>query len=598
MMNWIVSSTVLIVVIIALRFLLKGKMSLRLQYALWAIVMIRLLIPVFFGETAISVGNWVKQFSPKEEVNEVYEFAQDDLPEMSHQQANQEGVKQYESQGMNVEVIPENEFVETIEDEIQHTMTREFSFAEIAKGVWVAGSIIVGLWFLFTNFRFQKKLLRTRKEFRMNTEMLAADTEKFLEECKKEWNVYLCDEVETPCLFGLIHPAIYVTSEVVKDEEVLRHVIAHETTHYLHRDYIWGYLRALCLTIHWYNPLVWYAAFLSRNDAELACDEATIMRLGEMERTSYGRTLIGLTCEKPTEALLAATTMTGNKKSIKERIYMIAKKPKPKRYIGILVAFVAILCVGCTFTGADTENSEKEEQFSTESNNTENDAIKTEDFSIDSNIELPAGLSEEEQEKLKAEMEHRKEEAIQIIELQREEAEKQVEFYQNKENGTVVTDEEIIGQILHLLQDEHNFEYKLSCEPGFDGTQEKAKVNGQTVFLIEEATSWDYYENLARKYYSDEYIESHFTPFYLGTVYMEEDGKLYRAFSDGVGTTLIGSTIKVWQGKNGKFYVSINKDSVGGGEHPTGYMIGLSENSNYEFEILDKVILLDDNTIE
>lgn len=43
-------------------------------------------------------------------------------------------------------------------------------------------------------------------------------------------------------------------------------------------------LRGVCLAPHWYNPPVWWAAELSRRDAELACDEATILRIGESER--------------------------------------------------------------------------------------------------------------------------------------------------------------------------------------------------------------------------------------------------------------------------------------------------------------------------
>ena len=49
MMQWIVSSSVLILVVIALRYVLRGKLSLRMQYALWLLVLVRLLVPVSFG---------------------------------------------------------------------------------------------------------------------------------------------------------------------------------------------------------------------------------------------------------------------------------------------------------------------------------------------------------------------------------------------------------------------------------------------------------------------------------------------------------------------------------------------------------------------
>lgn len=59
MIEWIVSSSILIAVIIALRSILRGRISLRLQYALWGIVLLRLLIPFSVGSSGLSVMNAV-----------------------------------------------------------------------------------------------------------------------------------------------------------------------------------------------------------------------------------------------------------------------------------------------------------------------------------------------------------------------------------------------------------------------------------------------------------------------------------------------------------------------------------------------------------
>ena len=66
MVEWIVSSSVLIAVLILLRLVLKGRISLRLQYALWALVLVRLLVPVSFGDTAMSVGNLTQKAAASE----------------------------------------------------------------------------------------------------------------------------------------------------------------------------------------------------------------------------------------------------------------------------------------------------------------------------------------------------------------------------------------------------------------------------------------------------------------------------------------------------------------------------------------------------
>jgi len=119
---------------------------------------------------------------------------------------------------------------------------------------------------------------------------------------------------------------------------------------------------------------------LSRNDAELACDESTIRRLGESERAAYGRTLISLTCEKHSALLITATTMTGSKKSIKERISLIVKRPKTALVTAIVILLVGAIAVGCTFTGAKSKDSKDDsspDNISSDSNTASDDNSET-----------------------------------------------------------------------------------------------------------------------------------------------------------------------------------------------------------------------------
>ena len=60
MIEWAITSSVLILVVLTLRRLLMGKISLRLQYGLWALVLVRLLVPVSVGGTAVSILNAVE----------------------------------------------------------------------------------------------------------------------------------------------------------------------------------------------------------------------------------------------------------------------------------------------------------------------------------------------------------------------------------------------------------------------------------------------------------------------------------------------------------------------------------------------------------
>ena len=342
MVEWIVSSSVLIAVVILLRFVLKGKLSLRLQYALWAVVLARLLVPVSIGDTAMSVSNLTQKAVASEPVQFVSALSETELPRMTYQAAYNEVAQEYADRGIQIEEMPLEEYAETVDYEIMNKMHSDLSIAKVVKIIWISGIVLVGVWFLISNLRLHRSLKKTRT--------LLTD--------RYTLPVYLSNAIDTPCLFGLFHPAIYLTSEAIESEHTQRHAVEHELTHFRHKDNIWAILRSVCLAVHWFNPLVWCAAVLSRNDAELACDESTILRLGEEERASYGRTLIHLTCEKHPALLNTATTMTGSGKSIKERIALIVKKPKMAGYTLAAVILVTVFAVGCTFTGGTEISSD------------------------------------------------------------------------------------------------------------------------------------------------------------------------------------------------------------------------------------------------
>jgi beta-lactamase regulating signal transducer with metallopeptidase domain len=327
MNEWILSSSILILVVIGLRTVLKGKISLRLQYALWALVLLRLLIPVNFGSTDISVANLTVSHTPPAIQSTVIPNTQitDHAPNIVPDEIENQIEDRYESQGIDVEVHADG------------PVNVKAILRKAAPILWAMGFASAAGLFLTTNGRFKRRILDSRYELDIR---------------KNDLDVYVTGEIDTPCLFGLKNPAIYVTYPVADDPTLLRHTLEHEATHYRHGDHIWAVLRCLCLAIHWYNPLVWWAALLSRQDAELACDEATIARLGEGERAEYGRTLIGMTCRKKANVLIAATTMNSGKSGLKERIMLIAKKPKMAFYTLIAVVVIAAVAVGCTFTGA------------------------------------------------------------------------------------------------------------------------------------------------------------------------------------------------------------------------------------------------------
>lgn len=338
MIEWAVTSSALILTVLTVRRLLLGRLSLRLQYGLWALVLARLLLPVNFGETAWSVLNLTGPVQYGEERARGSQAAAQVTPELSI-------VEPDDALGPQLSMAePGADFTSEL-PQIEAAAAAGAgeggpAVGRVLAGLWVAGAVGLGLWLSWVNVGFARRLRRCRRPLEVP-------------DCPLP--VYVTGAAQTPCFFGLLCPCVYVTEEVAADETVLRHSLVHELTHFRHGDHVWSALRGLCLALHWYNPLVWLAAALSRRDGELCCDEATVKRLGEGERAAYGRTLLAVTCQGRGNPLLTATSMTGSGKDIKERILLLAKRPKTAAYTMAAVALIAAIAVGCTFTGAEGE---------------------------------------------------------------------------------------------------------------------------------------------------------------------------------------------------------------------------------------------------
>ena len=333
----LLTSSALILALLALRQLFRRTVSRRMQYALWLLVLVRLLVPVNVGTLAHNV------LSAAEPVQAVVEERLD-TPVLYVQDGTERRPAQLlpgkESQGEPLS--PPSDAAQSAPADEYSIVTptyRTVTLSEALTYVWYAGMLIVGAWFLFTNLRFARALRKARTPYRV-------------EGCR--YPVYLVSALPSPCLFGVLRPAVYLNEKALQSPDALRFVLAHEQTHARHLDPLWSLLRGVCLTVYWFDPLVWLAAVLSREDCELACDEGTLRALGADERTAYGKALLALVpvCDKPQNPLLGATTMTSGKRSLKERITRIAENRQAKAAAVFAVVALAALVCAVSFTGS------------------------------------------------------------------------------------------------------------------------------------------------------------------------------------------------------------------------------------------------------
>lgn len=419
MSEWMVSSSVLIVSVIVIRYFFRDRLSMRVRYALWLLVAVRLLVPLSFAESGLSVLNFLAiekggEEQQKEETvpGAAFELSQgaawldgqplenlSDTPRASKVDGQPGGETEPVSPPEETGTGPASTVLSSsTTDDGQHTGALESpggkntepasawrkALAEVPAlfYVWLAGAALFSCVLIGMNRQYRKRIYRSRQRF-------CADTASRLP-------IYVSPMVEAPCMFGLFHPAVYLNPRVAKEGQSLRYILAHENTHYRHGDNLWVLVRAVCVCLHWYNPLVWLAACLSRQDGELACDERALEILGEEERIRYGRTLLDFSEQGGvlSGGLKLSTAMSGGKKQLKERLLMIVGRPRRRAGALAAVMVLTVLCSLMTFTGRvsgqETDGSGPTAAISGSSNSPDAAVVMTEN-----GTEELAGLSEE-----------------------------------------------------------------------------------------------------------------------------------------------------------------------------------------------------------
>ena len=338
LLEWIVSASALAAAVLVLRALFHRRISQRLQYWLWLPVLLRLLIPVPLFRSPVSVSGAAAELapaafahpSPRVEAPAEAMIRPAETPEAAAPGSSA-------PKPMATPSIPETARVPAPAS--VPAPAKELTVGETLARLWLAGSAAMALWLLGVNLRFARRLRRSRRLLR-----------------EGRTPVFVSAELASPCLFGLLRPAVYLTEACADGPEEMRgQVVLHEETHRRQGDHIWGCLRCLCLAVWWWNPLVWLAALCSRRDGELSCDEKVLVKLGEDERLDYGRTLVALLPGSAPRPYLTAATLSGGARAMKERLGRIVKRPRTWVLAAVIVSLLALLAVGCAFAGKPAE---------------------------------------------------------------------------------------------------------------------------------------------------------------------------------------------------------------------------------------------------
>jgi len=149
--------------------------------------------------------------------------------------------------------------------------------------------------------------------------------------------------VASPCLCGLVRPAILLPEEL--DADALPAVLVHELAHRKRGDLLWNLLRHIAASLLWPQPLIWQLSRRLEAVAEDVCDDY-VVALGGC-RHSYAAALVAIAQRDlmPSEAAVSLVTF---RSMLGQRVQRILDGSRGLSLTVGLAALVVIATGGAT----------------------------------------------------------------------------------------------------------------------------------------------------------------------------------------------------------------------------------------------------------
>lgn len=269
-LNMSITGAIVILAVMLLRLALKRAPK-WISYALWAVVLFRLVCPVSFASEYSFVG-WASG-AEKNAGGMTYISAENFFPEGTNAPAAPDMI----TPAISADV--ESDGTLQVTNTVMRptvTVTKLPSTVLILGWVWLGGAFAA---FSFGSVSYVRLLRRIGEATRITDGVLETDT------------------IETPFVCGFFRPKIYLPLGL--GGKTLDYVLLHERTHIRRGDHIVKPLAFAVLCVHWFNPLVWLAFRLMCRDMEMSCDERVLRGLEREEKADYGEALLRLAAPVP-----------------------------------------------------------------------------------------------------------------------------------------------------------------------------------------------------------------------------------------------------------------------------------------------------------
>jgi beta-lactamase regulating signal transducer with metallopeptidase domain len=241
-----VKATIVIALIWLIQILLRNRLPAKWHYALWFLLIARLLIP-FDLATPLSIFNWTPDV----------EYYAHQLDGVTFQNGNEKTAAETAISPtlMNTSLSPVT-YLQQPQTQQLHTIKETLAL------IWLAGALVFLLYALWMNLVLWR---------RVRSALPLRDTamEKLVDTCCKRLgirrSIRLCSlaDIKTPFWYGIITPRIILPIHLKEtlSQENMEHVFMYELSHYKNRDLHIATLSMFLLVLHWFNPFLWLAFF-------------------------------------------------------------------------------------------------------------------------------------------------------------------------------------------------------------------------------------------------------------------------------------------------------------------------------------------------
>lgn len=325
-------ASVLALFVLVIQRMLGSRLNPRWRYALWLLVLLRLVLPVQ-PESALSLF----QFAPPPPAQLVTTVTEPWQPLFTG--------KPYPSPSDPEPMVKPN---------------YPFSYFTLLAFLWLGGAMILLVLTWEANRRFARQVANS-------PEISDPELLKLFAEARAELGVRRAirlienNQLQSPAIMGLFQPTLLLPADVRGkfDERELRFIFLHELAHLKRGDVMVQALIALLQILHWFNPALWYAFRRMRIDREPATDALVLSRTGEAEKERYGLMLIKLLEHfNQRHSLPTLVGILEDKDQFKRRFSLIARFTRGAYGWSVLgVLLIGILGIACLTKSKANENS-------------------------------------------------------------------------------------------------------------------------------------------------------------------------------------------------------------------------------------------------